>query len=118
MHHHRTTVLLTLLLQLQRRVGTYSIAVSSSVGARPNIDRYFPLRSSQNWESFWPNKITRRRLTPRRATPRHCSAAAAATPAFAHFCHYILKVAFSQKRLENFLVAGINIPNHYPEQKI
>jgi hypothetical protein len=29
-----------------------------------------------------------------------------------------LKVAFSQKRLENFFAARINIPNHYPEQKI
>ena len=29
-----------------------------------------------------------------------------------------LKVALSQKRLENFFVARINIPNHYPEQKI
>ena len=29
-----------------------------------------------------------------------------------------LKVAFSQKILKNFFVAKINIPNHYPEQKI
>ena len=28
------------------------------------------------------------------------------------------KVAFSQKRLEDVFVAKINIPNHYPEQKI
>ena len=31
---------------------------------------------------------------------------------------YILKVALSQKRLEDFYIAKINIPNHYPEQKI
>ena len=29
-----------------------------------------------------------------------------------------LKVALSQKILENFYIANINIPNHYPEQKI
>ena len=31
---------------------------------------------------------------------------------------YVLKVALSQKVLKNFFVAKINIPNHYPEQKI
>ena len=31
---------------------------------------------------------------------------------------HLLKVALSQKILENFYVANINIPNHYPEQKI
>ena len=30
----------------------------------------------------------------------------------------LLKVALSQKILENFHIANINIPNHYPEQKI
>ena len=30
----------------------------------------------------------------------------------------LLKVALSQKILENFYIAYINIPNHYPEQKI
>jgi hypothetical protein len=30
----------------------------------------------------------------------------------------LLKVALSQKILKNFFVAKINIPNHYPEQKI
>jgi hypothetical protein len=30
----------------------------------------------------------------------------------------MLKVALSQKILENFYIANINIPNHYPEQKI
>ena len=29
-----------------------------------------------------------------------------------------VKVALSQKILENFYVSNINIPNHYPEQKI
>ena len=29
-----------------------------------------------------------------------------------------LKVALSQKILENFSIANINIPNHYPGQKI
>ena len=29
-----------------------------------------------------------------------------------------LKVALSQKRPDTFFVARINIPNHYPEQKI
>ena len=29
-----------------------------------------------------------------------------------------LKVALSQKILKNFFIAKINIPNHYPEQKI
>ena len=29
-----------------------------------------------------------------------------------------LKVALSQKILENFYISNINIPNHYPEQKI
>jgi hypothetical protein len=29
-----------------------------------------------------------------------------------------LKVALSQKRLEDFYISKINIPNHYPEQKI
>ena len=31
---------------------------------------------------------------------------------------FLLKVALSQKRLENFFIARINIPNQYPEQKI
>jgi hypothetical protein len=31
---------------------------------------------------------------------------------------FVLKVALSQKILKNFFVAKINIPNHYPEQKI
>ena len=31
---------------------------------------------------------------------------------------YVLKVTLSQKVLKNFFVAKINIPNHYPEQKI
>ena len=30
----------------------------------------------------------------------------------------VLKVALSQKILENFYVSNINIRNHYPEQKI
>ena len=30
----------------------------------------------------------------------------------------VLKVALSQKRPEDFYIAKINIPNHYPEQKI
>ena len=30
----------------------------------------------------------------------------------------LLKVAFSQKMLENFYVSNMNIPIHYPEQKI
>ena len=30
----------------------------------------------------------------------------------------MLKVALSQKILENFYISNINIPNHYPEQKI
>ena len=30
----------------------------------------------------------------------------------------ILKVALSQKILENFYISNVNIPNHYPEQKI
>ena len=34
------------------------------------------------------------------------------------FWRTALKVALSQKRLENFFVARINIPNHSPEQKI
>ena len=29
-----------------------------------------------------------------------------------------IKVALSQKILKNFFIAKINIPNHYPEQKI
>jgi hypothetical protein len=32
--------------------------------------------------------------------------------------HKAVKVALSQKRLEDFYIARINIPNHYPEQKI
>ena len=31
---------------------------------------------------------------------------------------YLLKVALSQKILENFYISNINIPNHYPEQEI
>ena len=31
--------------------------------------------------------------------------------------HNWLKMAFSQKTLENFYIANINIPNHYPEYK-
>ena len=31
---------------------------------------------------------------------------------------YLLKVALSQKRLENFFIATIGISNHYLEQKI
>ena len=30
----------------------------------------------------------------------------------------MLKLALSRKRLENFSIANINNPNHYPEQKI
>ena len=30
----------------------------------------------------------------------------------------MLKVALSQKILENFYISKINSPNHYPEQKI
>ena len=30
----------------------------------------------------------------------------------------VLKVALSQKILEDFYLSKINIPNHYPEQKI
>jgi hypothetical protein len=30
----------------------------------------------------------------------------------------MLKVALSQKRLDDFYISKINIPNHYPEQKI
>ena len=30
----------------------------------------------------------------------------------------VLKVASSQKILDNFYIYNINIPNHYPEQKI
>ena len=30
----------------------------------------------------------------------------------------LLKVALSQKILVNFYISNINIPNHYPEQKI
>ena len=37
---------------------------------------------------------------------------------FAHKKLKKLQVALSQKRLENFFIARINIPNHYPEQKI
>jgi hypothetical protein len=29
-----------------------------------------------------------------------------------------LKVALSQKRLEDFYFSKLNIPNHYPEQEI
>ena len=30
----------------------------------------------------------------------------------------LLKMALSQKRMEDFYFSQMNIPNHYPEQKI
>ena len=33
-------------------------------------------------------------------------------------CSLNLKLALSQKMLEKFYISNINIPNHYPEQKI
>jgi hypothetical protein len=30
----------------------------------------------------------------------------------------LLKMALSQKRLEDLYISKVNIPNHYPEQKI
>ena len=35
-----------------------------------------------------------------------------------HVWRHVLKLALSQKILEKFYVSNINIPNHYPEQKI
>ena len=39
-------------------------------------------------------------------------------PFLTHKNMIYLKVALSQKILENFSIANINIPNHYPGQKI
>ena len=35
-----------------------------------------------------------------------------------HYISFYLTVALCQKILEVFYIAKINIPNHYPEQKI